>query len=601
MRAFLKPLDNGVENMKKTEKRPPKVTVIPPKVTVVSDQPRLNLTKGQKLDQWVDKYKPVEVSKIVGQQGTSSNVQKLVKWLKNWPKHNMGAAGAVKKAKPTGFNQGDGSAFKAVLISGPPGIGKTTMAVLACQELGLKYKELNASLARSKKQLEKEVEFLHSKHVANFFGAQKVKSTVANGVYKVDQALIMDEVDGMSGNQDRAGIAELIQMIKKSEVPIICICNDRQSQKIRSLANHCFDLRIQRPRKEQVMACLMTIAAKEKFKVDKAIVEKIVLAANHDVRQSIYSLQLLAAGQADVLDIDAKNVELNTFEAAHQLFSKSTDLMKKREIFFSDYSLMPLFVQENYLGARSGDYNAAEQLAATSKAAYSIMYGDQISRYIRQSQNWSLLPTAGTLGCALPPMFLGCGKGAEVDGFLTTQLSFPGWFGKNSTLNKRKRLVKELQNHMGLKVSGPVHAIATEYVPILRNKLLQPLAEEQTDGIPEVLATYHAYDLIKDDMDAINELGLWDPQNDIAKKIESKTKAALTRALNKELGKHHYATKNDIVVPSRARGTKRKAATDADLKLKKALMSNEEEEEAEEDVNMEEENPEAEAEILDAF
>lgn len=62
----------------------------------------------------------------------------------------------------------------------------------------------------------------------------------------------MDEVDGMAGNEDRGGIAELIQLIKASKVPVICICNDRNHQKIRALANHCFDLRFQRPRVEQI-------------------------------------------------------------------------------------------------------------------------------------------------------------------------------------------------------------------------------------------------------------------------------------------------------------------------------------------------------------
>ena len=44
----------------------------------------------------------------------------------------------------------------------------------------------------------------------------------------------MDEVDGM-GAGDRAGMAELIKLIKTSKIPIICICNDRSSQKVRSL------------------------------------------------------------------------------------------------------------------------------------------------------------------------------------------------------------------------------------------------------------------------------------------------------------------------------------------------------------------------------
>ena len=45
---------------------------------------------------------------------------------------------------------------------------------------------------------------------------------------------------------------ELIGLIKNTKIPVICMCNDRNSQKIRSLANYCFDLRFQRPRVEQI-------------------------------------------------------------------------------------------------------------------------------------------------------------------------------------------------------------------------------------------------------------------------------------------------------------------------------------------------------------
>lgn len=44
----------------------------------------------------------------------------------------------------------------------------------------------------------------------------------------------------------------MIGLIKNSKIPIICMCNDRNHQKIRSLANYCFDLRFQRPRVEQI-------------------------------------------------------------------------------------------------------------------------------------------------------------------------------------------------------------------------------------------------------------------------------------------------------------------------------------------------------------
>ena len=41
-------------------------------------------------------------------------------------------------------------------------------------------------------------------------------------------------------------------MIKKSHIPVICMCNDRNHPKIRSLANHCFDLRFYRPQVKQI-------------------------------------------------------------------------------------------------------------------------------------------------------------------------------------------------------------------------------------------------------------------------------------------------------------------------------------------------------------
>lgn len=61
----------------------------------------------------------------------------------------------------------------------------------------------------------------------------------------------MDEVDGMSAG-DRGGVADLIASIKISKVPIICICNDRYSQKLKSLVNYCLLLSFRKPTKQQV-------------------------------------------------------------------------------------------------------------------------------------------------------------------------------------------------------------------------------------------------------------------------------------------------------------------------------------------------------------
>lgn len=99
----------------------------------------------------------------------------------------------------------DGTSFKAALLSGSPGVGKTTCAYMACQQLGLQLVEMNASDVRSKKHLEAKIGELSGSHqIEQFFGAKKC---APQDNQKVHHILIMDEVDGMSGNEDRAGVS----------------------------------------------------------------------------------------------------------------------------------------------------------------------------------------------------------------------------------------------------------------------------------------------------------------------------------------------------------------------------------------------------------
>lgn len=92
---------------------------------------------------------------------------------------------------------------------------------------------------RNKKSMDEQIKtLLSNKSLASY-----VHDPTNRAEMTTKHLLIMDEVDGMSGNADRGGISELIQFIKKTHIPIICICNDRNNQKIRNLANHCFDLR----------------------------------------------------------------------------------------------------------------------------------------------------------------------------------------------------------------------------------------------------------------------------------------------------------------------------------------------------------------------
>ena len=85
---------------------------------------------------WVDKYRPQSTRSIIGQQGDRSNAKKLSIWLQNWNKNHGGGEREGVKRPPWGgggTREQDGSSFKAALLSGPPGIGKTSTATLVCK------------------------------------------------------------------------------------------------------------------------------------------------------------------------------------------------------------------------------------------------------------------------------------------------------------------------------------------------------------------------------------------------------------------------------------------------------------------------------------
>ena len=73
---------------------------------------------------------------------------------------------------------------------------------------------------------------------------------------------------------------------------------------------------------------------------------------------------------------------------------KGMSLIDKSDLFFHDYSLGPLFVQENYLSAvpKVGENDKRKHMLLVSKAADSLCQGDLVEATIRSRNSWNLLP-----------------------------------------------------------------------------------------------------------------------------------------------------------------------------------------------------------------
>jgi replication factor C subunit 1 len=132
--------------------------------------------------------------------------------------------------------------------------------------------------------------------------SSQVPVLTQNAVRSKGKVIIMDEVDGMSAG-DRGGSAELIQIIKKTKVPIICICNERSSPKVKSLANYCLDLRFRRPTAQQVEARMKNIARIEGLELKPNVIGELVASTSGDIRQILNILSTYRL-RASVLTYD---------------------------------------------------------------------------------------------------------------------------------------------------------------------------------------------------------------------------------------------------------------------------------------------------------
>lgn len=98
---------------------------------------------------WTDIYKPETINDLVGNEGTVNN---LFEWLRDWDDVHVRGNKKVLNTMRFMRNWQDMPRLnaKAALLSGPPGIGKSSACRIVCKHLGYEVLEMNASDCRNK-------------------------------------------------------------------------------------------------------------------------------------------------------------------------------------------------------------------------------------------------------------------------------------------------------------------------------------------------------------------------------------------------------------------------------------------------------------------
>ena len=390
---------------------------------------------------WTVKYAPTATSMICGNKG---QVEKLQAWLRAWP---MNVRSKFKKPGKEGWGT-----FRAMILHGPPGIGKTTAAHLAAKLEGYDIRESNASDTRSKKLVETGLKgVLDTTSLLGYFAGDGKKVDAE----KKRLVMIMDEVDGMSAG-DRGGVGALAAVCRKTNIPIILICNDRKLPKMKPFDHVAYDLPFRRPTVDQIRQRIMTICFREKLKVPSNVVNALIEGSHADIRQVINMLSTAKLDQ-DAMDFDSgkdmsksweKHVILKPWDIVSKILggglfapNSTTTLNEKIELYFNDHEFSSLMLQENYLGTNpmlSNTYSGKEKnlkmLELTDSAAESISDGDLVDRMIHGSQQqWALMPTHAVFSFVRPASFV---AGSQAG----SQTRFTSWLGNNSKLGMGNRI-----------------------------------------------------------------------------------------------------------------------------------------------------------------
>ncbi len=303
----------------------------------------------QKCTTWCERYRPKTFNEFKGQEEA---VRKVKFFLNNF---------ANKKNRRR---------KKAVVLYGPAGIGKTSLAQVIANETSSEIFELNASDFRNKSKLQ-----------------EMLKPAIEQkSLTKKNKLILIDEADGISGYYDKGGVPELLRIIDTTEYPIIITANDAWSKKLAPLRKKADMIELRKITEQIIIEIMIDILRRERLFMNYNILQSIAFRSKGDIRGAINDLQSVAhLRDPTKIEFSEREKETDIFHALREIFKQKPE---KEMLRLFDKVNMPLdeimlWIEENI----PNDYHGE----ALAKAYKSLGKADLFKGRIYKQQYWRFL------------------------------------------------------------------------------------------------------------------------------------------------------------------------------------------------------------------
>ncbi|KIX97362.1 uncharacterized protein Z520_06814 [Fonsecaea multimorphosa CBS 102226] len=298
---------------------------------------------------WTEKYRARKFTELVGDERTHRQV---LRWLKEWDEVVFPGSAKLKSRRAFDDNDPSQQHRKILLLTGPPGLGKTTLAHVCARQAGYEVLEINASDDRSRDVVKGRIK--------DALGTETVRGIKEQG--KARKAgrpvcVVVDEVDGVTTGSSASGgeggfvkaLIDLVQLDQRNSLgsgnqdaargkkkgdkfrmlrPLIMVCNDVYAPSLRPLRTSSIAeiVHVRKAPMDKVIARIRSVFEKECIACDNDAVRRLCENAWGLAMRKQRGLGSRGSGEGDI-----RSVLVQAEWIAHKLRANETKARLTRQ------------------------------------------------------------------------------------------------------------------------------------------------------------------------------------------------------------------------------------------------------------------------------